>query len=102
MGARMSEQTAETTETEAKATTTEQQQTEAVTLPDDHPLVKTLAEQKKAIRDLKARAAKLDEIEEAQKSEAEKAADRIAKAEKAAQDAEARALRREIALDHKL
>ena len=50
-------------------------------LPDDHPLVKTLAEQKKAIKDLKAKASRLDEIEEAQKSETEKAADRIAKAE---------------------
>jgi hypothetical protein len=50
-------------------------------LPDDHPLVKTLAEQKKAIKDLKAKAQRLDEIEEATKSESEKAADRIAKAE---------------------
>lgn len=52
-----------------------------VQLPDDHPLVKTLAEQKKAIKDLKTKAQRLDEIEEAQKSETEKAADRIAKAE---------------------
>lgn len=50
-------------------------------LPADHPLVKTLAEQKKAIRDLKARASRLDEIEESQKTEAEKTAERIAKAE---------------------
>ena len=79
----MSESTAEatTTATETGATKGAEQQTENVTLPDDHPLVKTLAEQKKAIRDLKARAAKLDEIEEAQKSESEKAAERIAKAE---------------------
>ena len=52
-----------------------------VQLPDDHPLVKTLAEQKKAIKDLKTKAQRLDELEDAQKSETEKAADRIAKAE---------------------
>lgn len=98
----MSETTAETTETEAAAATTAEQQNEPMTLPDDHPLVKTLAEQKKAIRDLKARAARLDEIEEAQKSEAEKAADRLAKAEQRAIEAEAKALRREIALEHSL
>lgn len=98
----MSETTAETTETEATASTTAEQQSDPATLPDDHPLVKTLAEQKKAIRDLKARAAKLDEIEEAQKSEAEKAAGRLAKAEQRAVEAEAKALRREIALEHSL
>src|SRR5690606_16660079 len=52
--------------------------------------------------ELKAKAAKLDEIEEANKSEAEKVAERLAKAERAAAEAEARALRREIALEHKL
>jgi len=69
-------ETAETT-TPAAETATEQ----PTQLPEDHPLVKTLAEQKKAIKDLKARAARLDEIEDAQRSETEKAADRIAKAE---------------------
>lgn len=52
--------------------------------------------------ELKAKAAKLDEIEEANKSEAEKVAERLAKAEAAAREAEARALRREIALEHGL
>lgn len=68
------------------ATETEPQQTEQKPneLPDDHPLVKTLAAQKAAIKELKAKASRLDEIEEAQKSESEKAADRIAKAEAAA------------------
>ena len=47
-------------------------------------------------------AKRLAEIEEAQKSEAEKVAERLAKAERAAAEAEARALRREIALEHKL
>lgn len=74
----MSETTAEVTETETeapepKATTNE--------LPADHPLVKTLAAQKAEIKELKGKAARLSEIEEAQKSDAEKFADRIAKAE---------------------
>lgn len=47
-------------------------------------------------------AKRLAEIEEANKSEAEKAAERLAKAEQSARDAEARALRREVALEHKL
>lgn len=50
-------------------------------LPDDHPLVKTLAAQKDEIKALKAKASRLDEIEEAKKSEAEKVAERIANAE---------------------
>ena len=50
-------------------------------LPNDHPLVKTLAAQKTAIKELKAKASRLDEFEEAQKSEAEKVADRLAKAD---------------------
>ena len=49
-----------------------------------------------------AAAKRLAEIEEAQKSEAEKTAERLAKAERAAAEAEARALRRDIALEHKL
>lgn len=98
----MSETTAEATETGTEAGTTTEQQAEMVTLPDDHPLIKTLAEQKKALKELRARAAKLDEIEEAQKSEAEKAADRLAKAEQRAAEAEAKALRREVALAHGL
>lgn len=90
------QQTGDATETEA-ATETEQ-----ITLPDDHPLVRTLAEQKKAIKELKARAARLDEIEESQKSEADKAAERLSKAEQRAAEAEARVLRREVAIEHKL
>jgi hypothetical protein len=52
--------------------------------------------------DLRAKAARLDEIEQANKTEAQKAAERLAKAEQTAQQAEARALRREVALEHKL
>jgi predicted nucleic acid-binding Zn-ribbon protein len=60
---------------------TEDSTPDTLQLPDDHPLVKTLAAQKSAIRELKAKASRLDEIEEAQKSEAEKVADRLAKAD---------------------
>ncbi|QDP43634.1 scaffolding protein [Gordonia phage PhorbesPhlower] len=56
-------------------------QQQPVQLPDDHPLVKTLAEQKSTIKDLKAKAKRLDDLEAASMSEADKAADRIAKAE---------------------
>lgn len=71
----MSEQIAETPAPPASETPA------AVELPADHPLVKTLAEQKKAIKELKARTARLDEIEDAQKSESEKVAERLAKAD---------------------
>jgi hypothetical protein len=47
--------------------------------------------------DLKTKAGRLDELETASKSEAEKAAQRAADAEKKWQDAEARALRLEVA-----
>lgn len=73
-----------------------------VQLPDDHPLVKTLAAQKDELKALKEKARRLDEIEEASKTEAQKQADRLAKAENAAREAEAKVLRREIAIEHKL
>ena len=69
--------TAEGTEPVAEDSTTN----DTPQLPDDHPLVKTLAAQKATIRELKAKASRLDEIEESQKSEAEKVADRLAKAD---------------------
>ncbi|MEC4840537.1 hypothetical protein R2360_13720 [Mycobacteroides chelonae] len=74
MGA--SEPPAEGTETESKGA-----QQQPITLPDDHPLVKTLAANKNEIKELKAKAARLDEIEEAQKTQAQKDAERIATAE---------------------
>lgn len=70
----MSEESVEVTETVTETETSE-------TLPDDHPLVRTLAAQKATIRELQKKARRLDDMEDAQKSEAEKAADRIAKAE---------------------
>ena len=51
---------------------------------------------RKRMKDLEARAAKADEYEQAQKSESEKVADRIAAAEKAATEAERRALLAEV------
>lgn len=71
-------------------------------LPDDHPLVKTLAAQKDELKALREKARRLDEIDEASKTEAQKAAEKLAAAEKAAADAEARVLRRDLALEHKL
>ena len=68
-------------------------------LPADHPLVKTLAEQKKALKEFKAKAQRLDEIEESQKSEAEKTAERVRLAEERAQALEFRATVAEIASD---
>lgn len=76
----MSETTVEATETGADDTPQEQTNE----LPNDHPLVKSLAAQKAEIKELKAKAKRLDDLERAQMSEAEKAAERIAKAEAAA------------------
>lgn len=59
----------------------DQQQSRHITLPDDHPLVKTLEAQKLTIKELKEKATKLAQIEDEQKSEAEKAAERLAAAE---------------------
>lgn len=59
-------------------------------------------EQEKRAKENATAATRLAEIEEAQRSEADKAAERLTKAEQRAIEAEARALRREVALDHKL
>lgn len=47
-------------------------------LPDDHPLVTALARQKAENEALKEKARRLDALEESQKTEAEKLADRLA------------------------
>jgi hypothetical protein len=47
-------------------------------------------------------AKRLAEIEESQKTEAQKAAERLTKAEQRAAEAEAKVLRREVALEHQL
>lgn len=71
-------------------------------LPDDHPLVKTLAAQKEKIAALQEKARRLDEIEESNKSEAEKASERLAAAEAEAAEAKAKNLRLGVALEHNL
>ncbi|CPS05513.1 Uncharacterised protein [Mycobacteroides abscessus subsp. abscessus] len=87
------------TETEPKS----EQDTDK--LPDDHPLVKTLAANKIEIKELKAKAARLDEIEEAQKTQAQKDADRITKAEAEAATVPSRvanALKEHLVAFHKI
>lgn len=49
-------------------------------LPDDHPLVTALARQKAENDALKEKARRFDELEESQKTEAEKLAERLAEA----------------------
>ena len=71
-----------------------------ITLPDDHPLVKTLAAQKESLKELREKAKRLDEIEEANKTELQKALDRAEAAEKAASTAESARLRASIAAKH--
>ena len=68
--------TAEVTEKVTEETTPD-----AEVVPADHPLVKTLAAQKAQLKEFKAKASELDQIREAQKSEAEKVAERLAKAD---------------------
>jgi hypothetical protein len=80
-GERMSENTASDVTETGTEDQDQQEQQQSNELPADHPLVKTLAAQKATIKELKARAARADELEDAQKTEAEKAADRIKKAE---------------------
>lgn len=70
----------ETTTTEGTETGTEDttQQTDQDRLPDDHPLVKTLAALKSENKDLKGKARRLDEIEEASKTSEQKNAEKTA------------------------
>jgi len=82
---------------------------EPVQLPEDHPLVKTLATQKAELADLRrkskdnaAAAARLAEIEDAQKTEAQRAADALAAEKKRADDAERLANSLRIATEHHL
>lgn len=84
----------------------EQEQQEQVTveksegpvqLPSDHPLVKTLAAQKEQIRELKDKASRLDEIEESQRTDLERAIARAEAAEKWKQEREARDAAAELA-----
>jgi hypothetical protein len=74
------------------------------TLPDDHPLVKTLAAQKDQIRALKAanqetseKAKQFDELQEANKSEMQKLIDRAESAEKDAETLRSEKTHRDMA-----
>lgn len=73
--------------------------TEPAQLPDDHPLVKAYAAQKDEIKALRGRSEKLAEIEDANKTEIQRATEAATAAEQRAAEAEARALRREVALE---
>lgn len=75
------------------------EESKPIQLPDDHPMVTALATLKRENRELKASKVRLDELEAAQKTAEEKAADREKAAIARAEQAEARALRREVALD---
>lgn len=70
-----------------------------VQLPDDHPLVKSLAAQKEQIRVLKERSRKLDEIEREQMSDAEKTEARIRDAEERAEKLEAANNRKDVVIE---
>lgn len=94
--------TATTPEQAVDAQPANSEQAKPMELPNDHPLVTALAAQKEEIKTLKEKAARLDQLEEAQKSAEEKAAEREAAALKRAADAEAKALRREVALENNL
>lgn len=69
-------------------------------LPEDHPLVRALAAQKDEIRALKDKARRLDEIEDAQKSEAERAAENLARVKADAESARAELMRYRVAAQH--
>ena len=91
------QQTAEATATETEATT-EQQSEKKPTETVDFWKQKAREQEKRAKENADA-AKRLAEIEESQKTEADKAAERTAQAEKRAIEAEAKVLRREVALD---
>lgn len=98
-----------TTETQVEAPVEQEAQETAPQfeqLPDDHPLVKTLAKVRAELKETKASAAALtekaskwDEAEDANRSELEKAQARVAELEKQTADATAKALRATIAAE---
>ena len=75
-------------------------ETDPARLPDDHPLVKALAAQKDEIKALKAKATRLDEIEDASKTEAQRAAEALADAKAEAVQARAELLRYRAAAEY--
>lgn len=71
-------------------------------LPDDHPLVTALAAQKEQIRELKERTQRLDEIEQSNLTEQEKAESRVKAAEERASELEVRNNIAEVAIEYGL
>lgn len=98
----MSEET-EAPETGAESTETDETQhstdEQPIQLPDDHPLVRTLAAQKDQIKELREKAKRLDEIEDSQKTEAERASDQLAEATQRAEAAETALIQRDVAME---
>jgi len=101
----MSEETGGTTTTEETSEQTPEFQ--AITSQDefDKAIQARIARERAKFGDyddLRAKAEKLNELEEAQKTAEQKTAERLAAAERAATEAEAKVLRRDIAIEHKL
>lgn len=78
------QQQAEATETAPPAETQTTEDTQPARLPDDHPLVKTLAAQKEAIRDLKAQVATASDGSRTAEERIAALEERAVKAERAA------------------
>jgi hypothetical protein len=91
----MSDEAAEVTET----VTESDQEHGTAELPADHPLVKTLEANKATIRELKAKAKRLDEFEQASKSETQKLTEFAASETARADTAEQALLRYEVATE---
>lgn len=98
--------TATETTTETPAESTQEAPNEPIQLPDDHPLVKALAATRAELKQAKSeahaaaeKAQKWDEAESANKTELEKANERVAELEKQAADATLNALRANIAAE---
>ena len=98
----MSEKAEETKETGTPETVPNGGENGPIQLPDDHPLVTTLAAQKEQIRELKERAQRLDELEQANLTEQEKAEARVKAAEERAAELEARNNIAEVAIEYGL
>lgn len=95
----MSENTAEATETAAEEQQETPPQPQSNELPADHPLVKTLDAQKATIKELKAKAKRLDDLEEAQKTESQRLTERADTEFARAEAAEAELVRYKVATE---
>lgn len=99
----MSEQPTDGAVTEPQDTTTSEDQAEQAKPTETVEFWRQKArEQEKRAKENAVAAKRLAEIEDAQKSAEQRAAEALAAAEQRAAQAEARAVRREVALEHKL